>query len=47
MCLGIWSIWVADMKREGMLMCLGVLGAYEGNKNIYEVRGLKRKEKNK
>ena len=26
MYLGIWSIWVADTNKEGMLMCLGVLG---------------------
>ena len=31
MCLGIWSIWVEDRKREEMLMCLGVWGALEGN----------------
>ena len=24
MCLKIWSIWVRDTKREGMLMCFGV-----------------------
>ena len=40
MCLEIWSIWAADTKWEGMLICLGVWGAYEGSNNRYEVKGL-------